>query len=75
MHDRERAFNVTRGYAVSRYLNAIQSRGTFPIHHNGGTVTWGSPRAHENPDYRFWGGALDAEHAAYVLADALLGRY
>jgi hypothetical protein len=37
---------------------AIQSRGALPMHHNGGTVTWGwNGSSHEDPDYRSWGGA------------------
>jgi hypothetical protein len=37
---------------------AIQSRGALPMHHNGGTVTWGwNGQSHEDPDYRSWGGA------------------
>ena len=45
-------------YALNRYLTAIQSRGAaFPIHHNGGAVTWGwDGHTHADPDARPWGG-------------------
>ena len=30
-------FALSQAYTLTRYLTAIQSRGQFPIHHNGGT--------------------------------------
>jgi hypothetical protein len=48
---------VTEAYYLNRYLVAIQSRGMLPMHHNGGTVTWGwDGKSHANPDQRNWGG-------------------
>jgi hypothetical protein len=29
---------ITQGYILARFLSALQSRGRFPIHHNGGTI-------------------------------------
>jgi hypothetical protein len=48
---------LSRAYDLTRYLTAIQSRGQLPIHHNGGTVTWGwDGKSHADPDERPWGG-------------------
>ena len=69
---RVQAFNTSRGYALSRYLGAIQSRGRLPTRFNGGTVTWGSPRSGENPDYRFWGGAYWFQNTRKIV---ILSRF
>lgn len=48
---------VSQAHYLQRYLMAIQSRGALPVHHNGGTVTWGwNGTSHANPDERPWGG-------------------
>eukprot|EP01052_Picozoa_sp_SAG31_P034324 SAG31_NODE_3997_length_3678_cov_2.098351_2_plen_658_part_00 len=48
---------LSEAYTLNRYLLAIQSRGNLPVHHNGGTVTWGwNGSSHADPDYRSWGG-------------------
>lgn len=48
---------LTAAYDLNRYLTAIQSRGALPIHHNGGTLTWGwDGNSHCDPDQRGWGG-------------------
>jgi hypothetical protein len=48
---------LSEAYTLNRYLVAIQSRGNLPMHHNGGTVTWGwNGSTHSDPDYRSWGG-------------------
>ncbi len=61
LSDAERAavvaetFDVTRAYALQRYVFACEGRGNFPIKFNGGifTVQWqNSPGKH---DYRRWG--------------------
>ena len=51
--DQDAAGNITEAYWLNRYLVAIQSRGSLPMHHNGGTVTWGyDGKTHSNPDAR-----------------------
>jgi len=60
------AWNVSRGYTLARYLAAIQGRGAFPVHFNGGTVTWGYPHAEENPDFRSWGGAYWFQNTRHI---------
>ena len=81
------AFAVTEAYYLNRYLTAIQSRGTFPMHHNGGTVTWGwDGESHANPDARGWGGGYwfqNVRHSYWYmftsgdtdLLDPLFGMY
>ena len=50
------AHALSEAYSLHRYLVAIQSRGALPMHHNGGTVTWGWDGAtHSDPDHRGWG--------------------
>jgi hypothetical protein len=48
---------VTRGYALQRYVQAVQGRGTYPIKFNGGYYTV-EPKAmgsDYSPDWRAWG--------------------
>ena len=83
----ETAFAVTEAYYLNRYLTAIQSRGNFPMHHNGGTVTWGwDGKSHANPDARPWGGGYwfqNVRHSYWYtfaggdtdLLDPLFGMY
>jgi len=47
------ATNVTRGYLEQRFVNACQSRGSYPAKFNGGSFTFDYKG--ENGDYRFWG--------------------
>lgn len=56
---RQAARSLSEAYDLTRYLTAVQSRGQLPIHHNGGTVTWGwNGTTHANPDARPWGGGF-----------------
>jgi len=59
------AENVSRGFAIQRYMMASSSRGAFPTKYNGGLFTVGhdmpadvdsTPQSH-NPDFRAWGGS------------------
>ena len=61
LSDEERAavaaetYELTRGYALKRFLIACEGRGNFPIKFNGGLFTvapQGNPSSH---DYRRWG--------------------
>jgi hypothetical protein len=53
------AKNLSQAYTLTRYLTAIQSQGSLPIHHNGGTLTWGwDGVSHQFPDARKWGGSF-----------------
>jgi hypothetical protein len=47
------ATNVTRGYLEQRFVNACQSRGSYPAKFNGGSFTFDYKG--ENADYRSWG--------------------
>ena len=59
----ERAQDVSRGYAIQRYMMAASSRGELPVKFNGGIFTVGhdvpddvpSDNETHNPDYRAWG--------------------
>lgn len=57
------AANVSRGYAMQRYMMAASSRGAFPVKFNGGLFTVGhdleddraSNSRNHRPDFREWG--------------------
>ncbi|MDO5310166.1 MAG: DUF5703 domain-containing protein [Planctomycetia bacterium] len=47
--------DVTKAYALQRYLFACQGRGAYPIKFNGGLFTVAQPGTPEGHDYRRWG--------------------
>jgi alpha-L-fucosidase 2 len=47
------AYQVTRAYTLSRYMNACAGRGSLPIKFNGSIFSYGRK---DDPDYRRWGG-------------------
>lgn len=49
----EDAKRVTRAYLLQRFMMACQSRGTYPVKFNGGSLTFDYDG--ENGDYRAWG--------------------
>ncbi|HEY1791097.1 MAG TPA: DUF5703 domain-containing protein [Verrucomicrobiae bacterium] len=57
------AENVSKGYAMQRYMMACSSRGAYPVKFNGGLFTVGhdmpdgfdSTTTNHNPDFRAWG--------------------
>ncbi len=53
-----RAFQVSQGYALQRFINACGGRGAFPIKFNGSIFTVDSrePGEEYDADYRRWGG-------------------
>ena len=61
------AHALSEAYALHRSLVAIQSRGALPLHHNGGTVTWGwNGTSHLDPDYRGWGSGYWFQNVRHV---------
>ena len=48
-------FDVSRAYALQRYVNACHGRGNYPIKFNGGLFTHERPGAPGGHDYRRWG--------------------
>lgn len=49
----ENARTITRAYILQRYMMACQSRGSYPVKFNGGTLTFDYQG--KNGDYRNWG--------------------
>lgn len=47
------AFELSRAYALCRFMNAAGGRGAQPIKYNGSIFTVGTP---DDPDFRRWGG-------------------
>lgn len=59
--EKEKVFNVSRGYALQRYMNACSGRGDSPIKFNGSIFTVDTKDLQGNyngydADYRRWGG-------------------
>jgi len=59
--EKERVFNVSRGYALQRYMNACSGRGNSPIKFNGSIFTVDTEHLSGayngfDADYRRWGG-------------------
>ncbi|MCM4153133.1 SGNH/GDSL hydrolase family protein [Arenibacter sp. N53] len=59
--EREKVFNVSRGYALQRYMNACSGRGNSPIKFNGSIFTVDTKSMDNrfggfDADYRQWGG-------------------
>jgi hypothetical protein len=59
--EKEKVFNVARGYALQRYMNACSGRGCSPIKFNGSIFTIDTenlPGEYQgfDADYRRWGG-------------------
>ncbi len=48
-------FDVSRGYALQRFINACSGRGAYPIKFNGNIFTVGRPGKPGDADYRLWG--------------------
>ncbi|MBR4752517.1 MAG: hypothetical protein IK077_12225 [Thermoguttaceae bacterium] len=48
-------FELSRGYALNRFMTACQGRGNFPIKFNGGLFTVAPPNNVSSHDYRRWG--------------------
>ncbi len=48
-------FDVSRGYALQRFINACAGRGAYPIKFNGSIFTVGRPGKPGDADYRRWG--------------------
>lgn len=46
-------YELSRAYALCRFMNAAGGRGAQPIKYNGSIFTVGTP---DNPDFRRWGG-------------------
>ncbi|OAD46452.1 DUF5703 domain-containing protein [Polaribacter atrinae] len=60
--EKERVFNISRGYNLQRYMNACSGRGNSPIKFNGSIFTVDTEDLVGefqglNADYRRWGGA------------------
>ena len=50
-------YNITRGYALQRFINACAGRSSFPIKFNGSLFTTeGNDKGEWDADYRRWGG-------------------
>jgi alpha-L-fucosidase 2 len=49
------AFDVSRAYALQRFINACGGRGRYPIKFNGAIFTVSNPGSPGNADYRRWG--------------------
>lgn len=59
--EKEKVFNVTRNYALQRYINGCSGRGNSPIKFNGNIFTVDTKNLEGNykgfdADYRRWGG-------------------
>ncbi|MCX6561896.1 MAG: DUF5703 domain-containing protein [Candidatus Aminicenantes bacterium] len=48
-------YDVSRGYALQRFINACSGRGAYPIKFNGNIFTVGRPGKPGDADYRLWG--------------------
>ncbi|MDD8025409.1 MAG: DUF5703 domain-containing protein [Acidobacteriota bacterium] len=48
-------FDVSRGYALQRFINACSGRGAYPIKFNGNIFTVGRSGKPGDADYRLWG--------------------
>jgi len=46
---------LTRGFVLQRFMQACDSRGTYPAKFNGGTLTVGRDGKFDDNDYRRWG--------------------
>jgi hypothetical protein len=53
--DPQGAADVTRAYALQRFVNACGGRGAYPIKFNGSTFNVAHPGAPGDADYRRWG--------------------
>jgi hypothetical protein len=51
----DKAFIVTRGYILQRFINACAGRGAYPIKFNGSIFTVPNPGSPGDADYRRWG--------------------
>lgn len=63
-------FDVTRAYALQRFLFACQGRGAHPIKYNGGLFTVATPGKPASHDYRRWGPGYwhqNTRHAYYSM--------
>ena len=60
-NEKEKVYNVSRGYALQRYMNACSGRGNSPIKFNGSIFTVDTKNLDDrfggfDADYRQWGG-------------------
>ena len=61
VNEKEKVYNVARGYALQRYMNACSGRGNSPIKFNGSIFTVDTKNLDNryggfDADYRQWGG-------------------
>lgn len=61
IEEKEKVFNMSRGYALQRYMNACSGRGNSPIKFNGSIFTVDTKNLEDrfggfDADYRQWGG-------------------
>ncbi|MBN1865471.1 MAG: hypothetical protein JW808_11270 [Victivallales bacterium] len=61
-NDSQNAFQISRAYALQRFMDACQGRGAYPIKFNGGIFTMDVPHMDSQTemlataDYHMWGG-------------------